>query len=66
MQDHPRPYGFGVVFPDGKADATSHATRDHSPILIAIKPEAFDVGGRDGIARLSEIHARLLAGQGEI
>ena len=48
MHNHPRPHGFGGLAPNGKTDATSHATRDNRPELIAIEPESVDVGTATG------------------
>ena len=59
MHNHPRPHGFGGLAPNGKTDATSHATRDNRPELIAIEPESVDVGTRHGSAVDFIAHARL-------
>jgi hypothetical protein len=50
MHNHPRPHGFGGLAPNGKTDATPHATRDNRPELIAIEPKSVDVGTRHGSA----------------
>ena len=59
MHDHPRPHGFGGLAPNGKTDATSHATRDNRPEFIAIEPISVDVGTRHGSAANFVGHARL-------
>ena len=59
MHNHPRPHGFGGLVPNGKTDATSHATRDNRPELVAIEPESVDVGTRHGSAVDFVGHARL-------